>query len=151
MLVLFLVIWHSSHLDMSDFLILLVFAYLITSLWVINAVDSSIKKSSSQTAVGMKSWGLCHSTLITGLGKEIRGFAGSSVYLFFLYIFIAFTSKRKKKSCCFVTERVHNRNQFRGQCGYGKINKKIYWHNTAHGFCISSERYMTTCHIYPSF
>lgn len=55
MLVLFLVIWHSSHLDMSDFLILLGFAYLITSLLVINAVGSSIKKSSSQTAVGMKS------------------------------------------------------------------------------------------------
>lgn len=54
-----------------------------TSLLVINAVDSSIKKSFIQTAVGMKSSGLCHWTLIAGLGKEVGGFARSGVYLFF--------------------------------------------------------------------
>jgi len=50
---------------------------------VINAVDSSIKKSSSQAALGMKSSGFCQSALMRGLGKEIRGFSVSGVYLFF--------------------------------------------------------------------
>lgn len=89
------------------------------SFLVFNAMDSSIKKSSNQGAVGMKSSRLCHSMLITAIGKEIRGFVDSGVYIFPLYIFIVFTSKQKKL-CCLVAERVHNRNQFRRQCGYGK-------------------------------
>lgn len=32
-LMLFLVIWHSSHLDISDFLIFVAFAYLIRLFW----------------------------------------------------------------------------------------------------------------------
>lgn len=45
----------------------------------------------------MQSSGLCNSTLIIGLGKEIRGLAVSNVYIFFLNVFIILISRRKKK------------------------------------------------------
>lgn len=91
-LMLLLVIWHSFHLDISDFLIFLAFAYLI-NLLVINTVDSSFKKSSSQAAVGMKSSGLCCPTLIAGIGKICKFWC----IPLFLYKFIVLASKRKNQ------------------------------------------------------
>lgn len=41
------------------------------------------KNQPSKAEAGMKSSGFCHSAQITGLEDEIRGFAGSGVYLFF--------------------------------------------------------------------
>lgn len=84
----------SQYIRFSHFL---VFCQFNVSLWVINAGNSSINSSSSQVAVRMQISGLCYWTLITGLGKEIRGLVGSVVYLFFGICLLYCTQFSKEK------------------------------------------------------
>lgn len=120
-----------------------------TSHLVINAVDSSIKKSFIQTAVGMKSSGLCHWTLIAGLGKEVRGFARSGVYLFFC-IYLSYSCLKGKNHVVLLLKGYTTEINLEENVVTEKLTK-IYSQNTAHGFCISSELYLINCRIHPSF
>lgn len=120
-----------------------------TSLLVINAVDTSLKKSTIKAAVRMRSSGLCYSTLTAGLGKEI-GFAGSGVYLFFcIYLFFSHL-QGKKKHVVFLLKRYTTKINLEENVVMEK-SKKIYSQSKAYGFCIGSELYIITCHIHPSF
>lgn len=79
----------SQYIGFSHFL---VFCQFNVSLWVINVGNSSINSFSRQVAVRMQISGLCYWTLITGLGKEIRGLVGKGNK--------RICRKGNKRTCC---------------------------------------------------
>lgn len=124
------------------------FCLLNASLSVINAVYSSIKKTQKPAQQG---WSGNEKLRVLPLSPDHRPRRWNKRICWFwcvplfLCIFIAFISKRKKS--CLITGRVHNRNQFRGQRGPGKINKTYVRRIQP----MDSVYTQITCHMHHSF